>query len=182
MPLDESDRVTTSGTGASGTSRPRWGYLAAAWALLFSGLHVYWALGGALGLGSSAGMELARDPPLWFLLFGLWGVALVLLVGAALGLVLARARLSGLPGRLAAILGCLVGALLLIRGIGVELLLMTDALGVASNVGQDQVHASLVLWNPWFVVGGLVFALAGFQGRRDRSSLPLPRSHSGRSQ
>lgn len=172
----------TSGTGASGTSRPRWVYLAAAWALLFSGLHVYWALGGALGLGSSAGMELAGDRPLWLLLFGLWGVALVLLVGAPLGLVLARARLTGLPGRLSAILGLTGWRPPADSGHRGGATADDRCARCCHNVGQDRVHASLVLWNPWFVVGGLVFALAGFQGRRGRSSLPLPRSHSGRSQ
>lgn len=118
MPLDESDAVTKDGTRAATTGNLRWGHLASAWGLLFAALHIYWALGGAFGLESSAGVVLARDRPLWFVLFGLWGVAIVLLAGAALGFVLTRRQLDGLPARLAMVLGGLVGALLFIRGAG----------------------------------------------------------------
>lgn len=143
--------------------------MASAWALLFAGLHLFWALGGSSLLASSAGVALARDRPPWFVLFGLWGVALVLLAGAVLGLMLARGRLGSRAARPLALLSCLVGAVLLLRGVGVELLLLTGAAGVARNVGQDQTRLSLILWNPWFVVGGLAFALAGIEGRRDRA-------------
>ena len=42
----------------------RWGDIAAAWALLFAALHLYWGLGGAWGLAESAGARLAAERPL----------------------------------------------------------------------------------------------------------------------
>lgn len=143
---------------------PRWGYLASLWASLFALLHLFWALDGSWLLRSSAGAVLARDRPTWFVIVGLWGVALLLAAAVALGLTLARGRISGRAERLLALLSGLVGACLLLRGLGVELLLLTDAGGIASNVGQGQTRLSLVLWNPWFVIGGLAFAAAGAQG------------------
>jgi hypothetical protein len=55
--------------------------------------------------------------------------------------------------------------------VGIEVVLLTDADGVATNVGPEQTHLSLILWNPWFVVGGLAFAAAGIQSWRDRSNV-----------
>ncbi len=145
------------------------GRLAAAWALLFASLHVFWALGGSWLLATSAGSSLAGDRPTWFVVLGLWGVAVVLLAGAALGLALARPRTSGRGPRLGAFLSCLAGACLLLRGVGVQVVLLTDAGDVAGNVGEAQTRMSLVLWNPWFVLGGLLFVAAGVQSRRARS-------------
>jgi len=149
-------------------SGPRWGYLASLWASLFALLHLFWALGGSWLLASSAGAVLARDRPTWFVIVGLWGVALLLVVGVALSLTLARRRIGGHAERLLALLSVLVGACLLLRGLGIELLLLTDTGGIASNVGPEQTHLSLVLWNPWFVIGGLAFAAAGVQGWLER--------------
>ena len=144
----------------------RFGHLAAAWALLFALLHVFWALGGSWLLATSAGSALAEDRPAWFVVLGLWGVAVVLLAGSALGLALARPRTSGRATPLGAFLGCLAGALLLLRGVAVEVVLLTDTGDVAGNVGEAQTRMSLLLWNPWFVLGGLLFVAAGVQSRR----------------
>lgn len=145
------------------------GHLAAAWALLFAVLHVYWALGGSELLASSAGPVLAEERPTWFVVLGLWGGSALLLAGAALGLAIARRRAGGAAARPWALLSCLVGAFLLLRGVGVSVVLLTDAGGVASNVGEAQARMSLLLWNPWFVVGGVLFVAAGIQGRRART-------------
>jgi hypothetical protein len=58
-----------------------WGYLACMWCVLFAALHIYWAAGGEAGSASSAGVDIATQRPLWFVLFGLWGVAVLLLAG-----------------------------------------------------------------------------------------------------
>ena len=64
-------------------------------------------------------------------------------------------------------LSCLGGACLILRGIAVQVVLLTDAGDVARNVGEHQTRVSLILWNPWFVLGGLFFAAAGVVGWRD---------------
>ncbi|WP_197285040.1 DUF3995 domain-containing protein [Sciscionella sediminilitoris] len=149
-------------------ARPRWGYPAALWCLLFAALHLFWALGGALGLASSAGAELASRRPAWFVLGGLWGVAAVLLIGAWFCAGMVRWRLSGIPQRFVAVLGWLGGAVLLARGVLVELLLATDAAGLSTEVGAEQTRWSLVLWNPWFMLGGVLVLLAAHGLHRGR--------------
>jgi hypothetical protein len=97
------------------------------------------------------------------LIAGLWGVTIALVIGAAIGLALARRRVSRRGAHFLIVLSCLGGACLLVRGVAVEVVLLTDAGGMASNVGEQETHMSLVLWNPWFFLGGLLFAATGIQ-------------------
>ena len=166
MPVGDPTQVKRPGRAAAKRRLP-WGYLAASWALLFALLHLFWALGGSWLLASSAGATLAEDRPTWFVIGGLWGVAVVLVVGAAIGVALARRLVGGRAGRLASMVSCVGGACLILRGVAVQVVLLTDAGGVASNVGEQQTRVSLVLWNPWFVLGGLFFAAAGTVEWRD---------------
>jgi hypothetical protein len=142
----------------------RWGYAAAAWALLFAALHFFWALGGSTGLTTSAGRELAENRPGWFVAGGLWGVGSLLVVAAGLGLALARARPSGWRRRAVILAGAAVALLLVSRGIGVAMLLLGGALDGNVAVDPAQRHWTLLLWNPWFVVGGVAFGLATLAG------------------
>ncbi|MFJ9034787.1 DUF3995 domain-containing protein [Streptomyces sp. NPDC102274] len=134
-------------------------------------LHFYWALGGSWGLSVSAG-PLAEERPGWFVVMGLWGVGMLCLVGAVLGWLLAGARPRGLAGRAVKALGWCVCGLLLVRGVAVEVLLLTDTAGQEMDVSPEQRLWTLVLWNPWFLVGGLVFGLAA----RESGSAEGPRS------
>ncbi|MEV6243614.1 DUF3995 domain-containing protein [Lentzea sp. NPDC051838] len=134
-----------------------WGIAAATWCALFAALHVYWALGGSAGLAESAGAGLAAQRPAWFVLGGLWGVAALLLVGAWFCLDLTR--------RWRRLLTLLGGAALLLRGLAVEIALLTTDL--PQQVGERQTRWSLWLWNPWFVLGG-VLVLAAYWSTRSR--------------
>ena len=152
--------------GRSGKGPRDAGYVAAAWCAVFAMLHVYWAVGGDVGQASSAGADIAARRPVVFVVFGLWGVALLLAAGAVFAIGLARWRPGGGLRRAMVIAGLLVGALLLVRGLLLEVVLLTGAGGVASSVGPLETHWSLVLWNPWFMAGGLAFLLATRRFRR----------------
>jgi Protein of unknown function (DUF3995) len=144
----------------------RWAYLASAWCAVFAVLHVFWALGGDIGLAESAGIELASRRPMMFVLVGLWGVAALLVVGAAFARALARHHPRGRLRRPAILTGLLVGTALLVRGVGIELVLLLDAGGIASSVGPVQTRWSLLLWNPWFMLGGVAFLFATYRFAR----------------
>jgi hypothetical protein len=153
---------------AAGVRGWRWGYAAAAWAGLFAAAHLYWALGGSIGLAESAGAELARDRPTWFVVLGLYGVALLLAGGAVLGVALAHGPWGRGWWRLLPFLGAGVASVLLLRAVVVEALLLSDP-----GYGDGAIHPAerywtLVLWNPWFLVGGVAFALATAHARRWR--------------
>ena len=146
------------------THSTRWGYLAAAWALVFAALHFYWALGGEAGLASSAGSELAATRPLWFVLAGLWGVGSLLVAGACLAIMMTRRHALRSLRWLVVVAGWAVSLLLLLRGVGLEVLLLGRFYDGNTALTPSQVHVSLVLWNPWFILGGLAFAMASLAG------------------
>lgn len=154
-----------AGERAAGAA-PVWAYLAGAWCVIFAVVHVYWATGGNAGLASSAGHELATRMPVSFVLLGLWGTALLLAAGAVLCAGLARWRPHGWAKRAMAAASWLAGALLLARGLLLEIVLPTGAGGVASSVGPSETRWSLVLWNPWFIVGGVFLLLAAHRFQR----------------
>lgn len=149
--------------GQDRTTQGVWGRIACAWAVAFATLHFYWALGGSWGLSASAG-PLAEKRPGWFVAVGLWGVGMLCLVGGVLGWLLARPSPRGLAGRAVKALGWCACAVLLARGIAVEVLLLTDTAEI--DVSPEQRLWTLVLWNPWFLVGGLVFGLAAWASGR----------------
>ncbi|WP_072803480.1 DUF3995 domain-containing protein [Rhodococcoides yunnanense] len=151
---------------------------AVGWCCAFAALHVFWALGGSTGLASSAGTELAASRPTSFVVFGLWGVAAALIVAA----VLVRAASNpSYSQRLRRILGWLLGAAglaMLVRGVLIQIVLLTDAGDVRSAVGPEQTRMSLILWNPWFIVGGVLFLSVSYQVvRKQRSSIASPAAH-----
>ncbi|MFF0449014.1 DUF3995 domain-containing protein [Streptomyces sp. NPDC004609] len=144
------------------SSGSRWhGYLAFGWATIFAGVHFFWALGGEDGLDISAGKQLAVERPDWFVVGGLWAVGFLCLAGALVALGLRRRGVHGRPWTLLKLLGSGIGVLLLVRGIGVETLLITGASGV-DGVSSAQKFWTLALWNPWFILGGVLFSLAAW--------------------
>lgn len=141
---------------------------AAAWCAVFAAVHLFWAVGGAAGLASSAGRDLAERRPAGFVVFGLFGVAALLLVGIALVMVASGGIASEPLSRLAGVLVAVVGIALVIRGVALEVLLATDAGGLRAAVGPLESRWSLALWNPWFAIGGLLFLWTAIRARRVR--------------
>lgn len=130
------------------------------WCASFAGLHLFWALGGSVGLASSAGRDLAARRPASFVIFGLYGTALLLVVGILIIAVTQRPRVARRRRRAASVLLAVVGVGLVLRGLALEVLLATNAAGLRANVGRLETHWSLILWNPWFAVGVLFIATA----------------------
>ena len=88
---------------------------AAMWCGLFACLHLFWALGGSIGLASSAGHDLAERRPVSFVIFGLFGVALCLHLGIAVIAITQSARIARRWRHAAAVLLAVVGVGLAIR-------------------------------------------------------------------
>ncbi|MCC3650568.1 DUF3995 domain-containing protein [Streptomyces sp. S07_1.15] len=160
-------------------SASRWfAYLAVGWATTFAGLHVFWALGGEVGLAVSSGERLASERPAWFVAGGLWGVGLLCLVGAAVALGLRRRGVHGRRWRALRWLGVGIGALLLTRGLLVEVLLITEVSAVG-EISAAQKFWTLALWNPWFILGGLLFVLAAHGFGKDMTARAAERAAVG---
>lgn len=143
---------------------PQWpAYAAAVWALLFGLISLYWAAGGTWLLdtiGESVTAPAQENDPA--MVATVWASALVKFaaVVAALGLVqrwgqaFPRWFLLG-GGWLAA------GLLLLYGGAGIvqQVLMATGAIGV-SDTFAPVLYWHLFLWSPFWLLGGVLFALA----------------------
>jgi len=122
---------------------------AAVWCGAFAFLHLFWALGGSIGLASSAGYDLAERRPTSFVifgLFGLFGVAMCLVVGIGVIAVTQSSRIAERWRHTATVLVAVVGVGLAIRGVSLEVLLAMNVGGLRASVGPLETHWSLVLW------------------------------------
>lgn len=146
-------------------------YAAGAWALAFAALSFYWAAGGTAGaetIGDAITKPvLARDPG-WIAL--LWATGALKALGGLLALALVQPWGRVIPRwmRLAAAWGA--GALMLLYG-GAGMiqfaLMAAGALSVPASLGATAVRWHLLLWEPWWMLGGLLFmAAAWLAGRR----------------
>jgi hypothetical protein len=146
---------------------PSWpGYAAAAAAFAFAVPSLYWAAGGMAGVGTLGGRieELARQRDTG-LVVATWVAFALKILGGILALALVRSWGRRLPRR-AVLLTSWAGAVLLI--VYGALQTGTVALIAAGVVNDTQGLSSgarrwrLFLWEPWFLVWGLLLALAAF--------------------
>lgn len=140
--------------------------LAGAWACVFAVLHVYWAGGGRAFIGSTPQADAAFARPTFAIYNGV--VAVLCVAGVAVAIVLLDVLRP--PRRiltLAVFAAWLAGALLLARGgVGV----VQGLLGLAPPVGQQAAYD----FDPWFLLGGVLFGLAAAVRPTARHPSPGP--------
>lgn len=165
-------------TTATARRRPtNWaGHAASLWAFLFAAPHFYWALGGRAGLTFSLAVRgsteaaLIRDPG--FIAGGLWGVGGLCLIAALAALATVRSWGRRIPRGvlLTATWGaCAVTALraFLLPGFVRSTLYVTGAVTLPENMDPRWPRWDLMLFAPWFLIGGVLFGAAAryYQGR-----------------
>lgn len=163
---------------ATRPARPRalaWAaYAAGAWALLFAALHAYWAAGGTAGAGTIGGgieeLAVARDPGFVALL---WGTGAVFVAEALLALALVRPWGGNFPRWV--LLGAAwavgvgmaaYGALQLAVTGTVTVLKVTGLLSIPGPVDWTGIRWHLMLWDPWWLLGGILFIVAAWSYQR----------------
>lgn len=157
---------TSDDASGSGGGRPGgWsGYAACVWALTFAAVSFYWAAGGRLGEGTIGaaveGPALAREPAFVALL---WATAVLKILAAVLALALIRKILRWMPRRLLLLGGWGAAALLLLYGLAnlvQHLLIAAGRIDMPAGLGRAALPWHLLLWDPVWIGGGLLFALA----------------------
>ena len=153
------------------------GYAACAWAIAFATLSFYWAAGGTLGVETNAPAitrpVLAREPG-WIAL--LWITGALKLIAGLLALALVRPWGRALPRRLLlaggwvafAIMALYEGAASLVQ----HALMLAGAIATPAGLGETSARWHLLLWDPWWLLGGVLFGLATWRYQRpshDRS-------------
>lgn len=155
-------------------SRSEWAaYAASAWAFLFALPSFYWAAGGIGGLASTVSPELAwlaeeRVP--WFVAV-LWITGALKVLAGLLALALVRGWGRFLPHRMLLTLAWGAGTLLAFHGalfIGAGSLMLGGLTpGPPSSGPWEVVRWYTFVWGPWFVLGGVLFTVAGWSYLRD---------------
>jgi hypothetical protein len=143
-------------------------YAASAWALAFAAIGFYWAAGGTALLDTIGGeverKTRARDSD--FLAIG-WASNGLKLIAAALVLALVRPFGERLPRRAIAALIAVGGVLLVLYETAELAQHLLMAMGAIDRNGLDDtaVYGHLLFWDPWWIFGGVLFALAGWRNR-----------------
>ncbi|MFI6349474.1 DUF3995 domain-containing protein [Streptomyces sp. NPDC050560] len=157
--------------------RSDWPAYAAFWVgLLYAAVSAYWGAGGTAGLGTVGG-EIARsarerDPGMFVVL---WLTVGLKIVGALLGPALVpHRRLRRLPRRPVLVLSWVAAAVLTLYGgalvVG-QALVKAGAVAASADMDRRAFDWHLFLWDPWFLVWGLLLGAAVL---RTRGARPKP--------
>jgi hypothetical protein len=134
---------------------------ATVWGAIFTLVSVYWGLGGRIGveqLGATIQDEVARGEALFWLVF--WLGATAKAVWTAIGWALWRARRRIRP---LLWLGWATGIGLTLYG-GANwfsaLAMQAGVIDVRAGIGEDALIWYVALWEPYWLLGGLLFLRA----------------------
>lgn len=183
-PREDRPVVVESSTNA-GPAGARWPAYAAAWcALIFAVLTLFWALGGTFLLDTIGQqvLRLARARDTTFVVAG-WVSALLKVAGAVLALALVQPWGGRIPRRL--LLGtATTGAVVLVLYGGlqivVQVLVLVGVVATSQEMDRRGFYGHLFIWDPWFLVWGVLLGWATF-GYARRPRIPRhPGSSSGR--
>lgn len=146
-------------------SRPWAGYAAAAWAFVFSLQSFYYAVGGTAGVAtfppSLVTPLLAREPAA---VATMWATGVLKVIAGVLALALVQHWGRKIPRRLllvaggiaVAIMGIYEGAASWVQ----HALMVAGVIDIPAGLGRRSAYWHLVFWDPWWLVGGLLFGLA----------------------
>lgn len=146
------------------------GYAAAAVAFAFAAVSFYWGLGGTAGVSTLGGqieaLALARDPLIIALV---WVTGIGKVVGGLFALALVRPWGRALPRRWL-LRGAWAGAVLLtVYGLVQVVSVALVAMGVLTPtqpVEPSVLWWRLLLWEPWFLVWGVLLGLTAWVERK----------------
>lgn len=157
--------------GAPLDDRATWAaYAAATWALIFAALSFYWAAGGTAGvqtLGPAIDrLGASRDPGFIALV---WATGILKAIGGVVALALVQSWGKVMPRWLllaaawgGGVLALLYGAASLLQ----HALMVAGVIATPAGLGAAAARWHLLLWDPWWLLGGILFLVAAWFNRR----------------
>ena len=146
------------------------GYAAAGWAALFALVSLYWAVGGTAGIRTVGG-DIAALAGSGSGAAGLlaWGATVLKVAGVVFALALVSRWGRIFPRPLMLVAGWAASVVLILYGavnvLG-ELLVVTGIVPATSQTDLYALHWHLALWDPYFLVWGILLLLAVRQYQR----------------
>jgi Protein of unknown function (DUF3995) len=138
------------------------GYAAAVWSFVFAALSCYWAAGGTLGLHTLSTQITGRTNDPGFIAL-VWGTALAKVVAGVLALALVQRWGRRLDHRLLLIAGWATGVALTAYGaLGLvqAVLALAGVVDPPAGADRDVLRWYAFLWEPYWLLGGVLFLLA----------------------
>ncbi len=155
-------------SGERSTAWPRstnWAaYAACVWSLVFAAASFYWTAGGTAGVATIGG-AVQRLPEIVAIL---WVTGALKVIGGLLALTLVRPWGRVLPHRLLVTLAWVGGVGMTAYGaipLFVNGLMVAGILSVPEPVDWIAIRWHLFLWDPWWLVGGVLFITAARSSR-----------------
>ncbi len=153
------------------------GYAAATWSFIFAIVHFYWSLGGTAGIATLGGEieRMARERTLWFIIVAAWGVAILKTLAGVVALAGVQTWGQKIPRWFLLLATWGIGILFTLYGLAglVQRSLMVS--GAIRTPDDFPARWHLFLWDPWWILGGILFLLAALHLTR-----VSPRAHMGR--
>jgi hypothetical protein len=141
------------------------GYAVFAWSIAYMLPHLYWALGGTIGLSLLKPSVAAL--PQWQLIN--WAATVILTAAGLLGIALAFLKRRGILGWSllgVALAGCAIATSHGIFGIIYRMMQIAGAIELESGPFNNEEHTyvlwDLLLFEPWFVIEGLLLGILGW--------------------
>lgn len=154
------------GTAARGPQAKAWlmmvpAYAACAWGVLFAAAHLYWVMGGTVGL--PRGLSLFSNIPL--LVIDIVAIPLCI-IAALLALTLVRPWGRRFPRLMLLTAAWGTAALFVVHAAPAIPDWMALALGLRTTALTSMDRFSLFLYEPWFLTGGILFGVAAWCAQR----------------
>jgi len=147
-------------------------FVAAAWAFVFAAMSFYWALGGRVSVGTQAvSIRNQIDDPDFVAV--LWATGVLKILAGVIALALVQDWGGRISRRTLLVVACTTaGFLLLYGGLGwiQALAWETGVQEIPASVGAKAARWKLILWDPFWVLGGVLFVLAVRQFQRRRKA------------
>ena len=176
--LDRRRKTTKTNPPLSpGPGGLRWAQAAFVVGVTYVAVSVYWALGGTWLLGTVGSALVHRGGSASaVLLIGVWAAVLLKLIGTVLPLA-SRQPTRRSWHRVLRLLTVAEGAILTLYGLVLTAVGMGTQIGIV-HTSSSADHRALAwhayLWDPWFLVWGLLVVLTLWQSRHHRSKAPSP--------
>ena len=158
----------TSRTASSVGSRPTSlvAYAASAWAFAFAAMSLYWAAGRTVGIGTQSDgiQELALARPAWFVAT-LWVTGAMKAAAGLIALALVRPWGQAFPPWTLAVAAWGAGVLLALYGganLAVRALMGLGVLSTPESMRSVAARWHLLVWDPWWLLGGILFCAAAW--------------------
>lgn len=146
----------------------------AVWAVFFGGLNIYWTFGGRWltnHLGESLQTSIAENDQELLIANTVGGIGKLGLGALAIVTILPVAR--RIPPKLLAFLLLAPGVFMLLYGFAnwsIVTAAMLDIIAMPSSIGEAQLSWYFWLWEPLWMIGGVLMLLTWRAWRRNRSA------------